>query len=89
MKYNFVDEKIHVSRDPLPVLLEELLLQSRKKLHPLLEYLPAGSLMLLVSDHGFKTNLYFDKTNKEEPLYLHGGDSFFEVLAPWSLLKKA
>ena len=88
IKYNFVDEKIHSSRDNLPVLVEELLMQSRKRLLPLLEYLPSGSILLLASDHGFKTNLYHDKSNKEEPLYLHGGDTFFETLAPWALLKK-
>ena len=88
LKFNFVDEKIHLSRDPLPVLLEELLLQSQQKIQPLLDCLPTGSLLLLAADHGFKTNLYHNKSNKEDPLYLHGGDTFFEVLAPWILLKK-
>ncbi len=88
IKYNFVDEKIHSSRDILPVLREELLMQSRKKLLPLLEYLPSRAFLLLASDHGFKTNLYHDKNNKDEPLYLHGGATFFETLAPWALLKK-
>ncbi len=88
MKFDFVDDKIHASRDALPVLLEEVLLQKRKKLSPLLDCLPAGSLLLLAADHGFKTNLYFNKTNKDELLYLHGGASFFETLAPWALLKK-
>jgi len=88
VKYNFVDEKFHASRDLLPILLEELLMQSRKKLLPFLEYLAAGDLLLLVADHGFKTNFYHDKSNKEDPLYLHGGDTFFEVLAPWAMLKK-
>ncbi len=88
IKYNFVDDKIHSSRDKLPVMLEELQLQARKRLHPLLEYLPPGALLLLTADHGFRTNLYHNKNNKEEPLYLHGGNTFFEVLAPWALLKK-
>ncbi|MFO7952291.1 MAG: DUF6079 family protein [Bacillota bacterium] len=88
VKYNYVDEKIHASKDALPVLLEELLMQSRKKLVPFLEYLAAGDLLLLVSDHGFKTNFYHDKSDKEDPLYLHGGETFFEVLAPWAMLKK-
>lgn len=88
MKFDFVDEKIHASRDALPVLLEEVLLQNRKKLRPLLDCLPTGSLLLLAADHGFKTNLYFNKANKDELLYLHGGSSFFETLAPWALLKK-
>ncbi len=88
IKYNYVDDKIHSSRDRLPVMLEELKLQARKNLHPVFECLPPGALLLLAADHGFKTNLHHDKNNKEEPLYLHGGDTFFEVLAPWALLKK-
>jgi len=88
IKYNFIDDKIHASRDNLPQLLDELLMHSRKKLVPLLRYLPEGSLLMIVSDHGFKTNFYRDHNNKEEPLYLHGGDTFFEVLTPWILLKK-
>ena len=88
MKFDFIDEKIHASRDPLPVLLEEVLLQSRKKLRPLLNSISSGSLILVVSDHGFKTNLCFDKANKDEVLYLHGSSSFFETLAPWALLRK-
>ncbi len=88
IKYNFVDDKIHASRDRLPVMLDELLLQSRKALQPLLRRLPANTVLLAASDHGFKTNLYRDRSNKEEPLYLHGGDTLFEVLAPWALLRK-
>src|SRR5690554_3145843 len=88
LKLDYVDEKAHASRDVPPVLAEELLLQSKKRLWPLLEVFPAGSLILLTADHGFKTNLHLDKHNKEETLYLHGGTSFFEVLTPWSLLRK-
>ncbi len=88
IKYNYIDEKMHASRDALPVLLEELLMQSRKKLFPLLEYLSSGDLLLLVSDHGFKTNLYHNKADKEDPRYLHGETTMFEVLAPWAMLKK-
>ncbi len=88
LKFNFIDDKIHSSRDKLPVLLEELQLQTRKKLHPLLEYLPPGAIMLIAADHGFRTNLYHNKDSKEEPLYLHGSNTFFEALAPWTLVKK-
>lgn len=88
IKYNFIDEKIHSSKDPLPQLFEELALISRKQLHPLFEYLPSGALVLIAADHGFRTNLYHNKQNKEEPLYLHGNDTFFETLAPWAMLRK-
>jgi len=88
IKYNFIDEKIHSSKDPLPQLFEELALISRKQLHPLLEYLPSGALVLIAADHGFRTNLYHNKQNKEEPLYLHGSDTFFETLTPWAMLRK-
>lgn len=88
IKYSFVDDKIHVSRDALTVLLEELLMASKKQLHPLLNYLPAGSVVLLAADHGFRTNLYYNKTDKKDLRYLHGEDTFFETLAPWTLLRK-
>lgn len=88
LKFNFIDEKLHLSRDPLHILMEELFLQSRKKLWPLLANLPAGALLLLSADHGFKTNPYFSMYKKEDHLYLHGGNSFFEVLTPWALLIK-
>ncbi len=88
LKFNFIDEKIHSSREPLPGLFEELLMHGRRKLTPLLDYMPRESLLLMVSDHGFKTNHYHDRSNKEDPLYLHGEATFFEVLAPWALVKK-
>lgn len=89
IKFNFIDDKMHTSRDDLLTLLEEILLKSRKELWPLLENIPHNSLVLLLSDHGFRTNLYFQKMNKvEEARYLHGSSSFFEVLAPWALLEK-
>ncbi len=88
IKFGFVDDKIHTSRDPLPQLIEELNLSAKKQFHPLLEYLPPTAVVLLAADHGFKTNHYHDRHSKEEPLYLHGGDSFFETLAPWVLLRK-
>ncbi len=88
IKYGFVDDKIHSSRDSLPVLLEELLMASKKQLHPLLNYIPAGAAVLLAADHGFKTNLYYNKSDKGDLRYLHGEDTFFETLAPWALLRK-
>ena len=88
IKYGFVDDKIHVSRDALPVLLEELLMAGKKQLYPLLNYIPAGSVVLLAADHGFRTNLYFNKKDKKDLRYLHGEDTFFETLAPWILLRK-
>jgi len=88
IKYSFVDDKIHSSRDSLPVLLEELLMAGKKQLHPLLNYIPAGSAVLLAADHGFKTNLYYNKSDKGDLRYLHGEDTFFETLAPWALLRK-
>ncbi len=88
IKYGFVDDKIHVSRDALPVLLEELLMAGKKQLHPLLNYLPAGAVVLMASDHGFRTNLYYNKADKSDLRYLHGDDTFFETLAPWTLLRK-
>jgi len=88
VKFSFVDDKIHSSRDPLPQLLDELIMIGRKQLLPLFKYMPGGSLALLLADHGFRTNLYHSKADKSDLLYLHGGDTFFEVLTPWALLRK-
>ncbi len=89
IKLDYLDDKVHTSSDRLGTFLEEILLQSRRKLWPLLDNAPSGSLLLLVSDHGFKANPYFQRALKgEEPRYYHGGASPSEVLAPWSLLEK-
>ncbi len=89
IKYSFVDDKIHSSRDPLPVLMEELMAAGKKQLQPLFKYAPLGSVLLLVADHGFKTNFNFDKSDKNALLYLHGEDTFFETLSPWALIRKS
>lgn len=89
IKLDYLDDKVHTSSDNLVTLLEEILLQSRKKLWPLLDNIAPGSLVLLLSDHGFRTNHYFQRAGKtDEPRYLHGGATPFEVLAPWTLLEK-
>jgi len=89
LKFDFIDEKIHSSREGLLTLSEEVILQGKKKLWPVLDNLPVDSLVLIAADHGFRINFHFSKGNKwEEPRYLHGGATFFEVLAPWCLLGK-
>lgn len=88
LKFDFVDEKIHASREGILALQEEMLLQARRKLWPFLETVPANSLLLFAADHGFRTNMHFSGLDKEEPRYLHGDSTFFEVLAPWGLLEK-
>ncbi len=89
VKFNFIDDKFHTSRDSLPTLVEEVLLASRKKLWPLLEAIPSQALLLVLSDHGFKSNPHHESFQKtENPRYLHGECSLFETLAPWALLEK-
>lgn len=88
IKYAFVDEKIHSSRQNLPQMMDEILLIAKKQLYPLLEYISTDTVLLLAADHGFRTNHYYDRHNKEEPRYLHGSDTFFETLVPWTVLRK-
>lgn len=89
-KFTFVDDKVHSSRDEYGTMVEELALQARRKLGPLLHALPPGGAALLFSDHGYAINYNYRKSQKQEmPRYLHGGASPAEVLAPWTLLVKA
>jgi len=90
LKFDFVDDKVHTSRENLLTLSEEIAMQGKKKLWPVLDNLPGDSLVLIAADHGFCTNFHYTKLKKwEEPRYLHGGPTFFEILAPWGLLEKA
>ncbi len=89
LKFNFVDEKVHVSGDNIITFGEEILIQARKKLWPVLKALPGNSLLLITSDHGFRTNRgYKGQKPGDMPRYLHGNCTIFEVLAPWVLLEK-
>lgn len=90
LKFDFIDDKVHTSREDILTFSEEAIMQARKKLWPVVDNLPADSLVLLAADHGFRTNFHFSKYNKAEEIrYLHGGATFFEVLAPWALLEKS
>jgi len=50
---NFIDSRRHESRLDLWALYQELLLEAKNRLYPLLRKVPRGSLLVLLSDHGF------------------------------------
>lgn len=89
IKFTYIDDKIHTSRDNYSGLMEELLFQTRNKLVPFIQQLPARSTILIISDHGYRLNQQYQPAEKyEHPRYLHGGGTPYEVIVPWALLYK-
>lgn len=90
VKYNFIDEKIHTSKADYLSFIEEVVFQAENQLLPNLKNLPAGSPVLIFADHGYRINHHFSLDHKyEQPRYLHGGESFFELIVPWALIYKS
>ncbi|MEE8586898.1 MAG: hypothetical protein V3T83_18815, partial [Acidobacteriota bacterium] len=82
-KLDWVDEKIHTSRESPYFLYEEILDQLASQLGAILNELPAGTLLVLFSDHGFIESPEFDPREKyKRPRYGHGGNSPFETVVP-------
>lgn len=87
VKFSFIDDKVHTSRQDYPDFLDELIFQAQNRLLPFLESLPERQPVLFFADHGFSINHQFDESRKyEEPRYLHGSSTIFEVIVPWSLI---
>ncbi len=82
-KLDWVDEKIHTSRESPYFLYEEILEQLSSQLGAILNELPAGTLLVVFSDHGFIESPHFDPGDKyKRPRYGHGGNSPFETVVP-------
>ena len=89
IKFGYIDDKIHTSRDDYLELVREINFQTRNRLKPFLDKIPADSPVLIFGDHGFTINYQFEKQEKyTTPRYLHGGASAEEMLVPWSFLLK-
>jgi hypothetical protein len=85
MKVTGVDEKVHAEKGPLTHLAASVLHFIETQWLYRLESLPARTLLILFSDHGFVENPSFTASRKyETPGYIHGGDSPFEVIVPWA-----
>ncbi|MFW5991581.1 MAG: hypothetical protein ACOCQN_00105, partial [Halanaerobiaceae bacterium] len=89
VKFSYIDDKIHTSKEGYNDFLEEIIFQTKNRLLPFMEKIPDRTMILIISDHGFRINHNFRKEEKyDTPRYLHGGNSPQEVIVPWALLYK-
>ncbi|MFW6270852.1 MAG: hypothetical protein ACOC4G_12325, partial [Bacillota bacterium] len=89
VKFSYIDDKVHTSKAEYSQFIQEIIFQTRNQLLPFIKNLNSGTPVLIFSDHGFINNYSFQEKNKyQSARYLHGGDSFFERIVPWSLLYK-
>ncbi|MFO7814621.1 MAG: DUF6079 family protein [Halanaerobiales bacterium] len=89
IKFSFIDDKVHSSKDKYNNFIQEITFQTQNRLIPFLEKMPASTAVLIFSDHGFTINHNFKSENKfTEPRYLHGGKSFNEIIVPWAFMYK-
>ncbi len=83
-KLDWVDEKIHSSRESPYFLYTEIAQQLCPQLVGMLSKLPRNTLFALFSDHGFTENAAFQSKDKYRfPRYRHGGATPFEVVVPF------
>ena len=89
LKVDYLDELCHGLKGGLDDFYREAVSGAAIKLQGILEALPARTLILLLGDHGFTENPAFDPAQKfEEPRYVHGGASLFEIIVPAVVLFK-
>ncbi len=88
-KISGIDEKIHTEKGPLTHLFANVISYLKIDLLFRLQKLPARTLLIIFSDHGFVENPAFIPTDKyETPRYVHGKDSPFEVIVPWAWIMR-
>ena len=86
-RFSYIDDRIHTSKDNYYNFMQEIIFHTQNRLLPFIKELPSRTAVLIFSDHGYRINHKFSERNKfEEPRYLHGGDSAFEIIVPWALL---
>ncbi|MFP4015843.1 MAG: hypothetical protein ACLFUI_02315, partial [Halanaerobiales bacterium] len=89
VKFSYIDDRVHSSKEDYSEFMEEIKFQTENRLLPFLKKIPSRTMVLIVSDHGYRINHQFRKDEKyETPRYLHGGNSPFEIIVPWALLYK-
>ena len=82
-KLDWIDEKIHHSRESPYFLHSEIIDQLLPQILAFLDKLPRRTLLIVFSDHGFVENPAFVKQEKHRtPRYRHGGGSPFELVFP-------
>jgi hypothetical protein len=88
-KVSGIDEKIHSEKGPLIHLFTNIVNYLKIDLLFRLRDLPARTLLIVFSDHGFVENPAFNPKEKyDAPRYLHGKDSPFEVIVPWAWIMR-
>ncbi len=88
-KYNALDDRLHTSRDPLPVLFREASTALAPALLPFLDRLEPKTLLVLTADHGFRERR--DPPSKRPRgagRYTHGGVCPQQVLIPVGIYLK-
>ena len=84
-KLSGIDEKVHSEKGPLSHLCGNVISYLEIDWLHRLKRLPPRTLLILFADHGFVENPAFDPLAKyENPRYIHGKDSPFEVIVPWA-----
>jgi hypothetical protein len=84
-----IDERVHTEKGNLEYLFRNILQFLQLDLAPRLRELPAGTQIILFSDHGFVENPQFQKSDKyRTSRYIHGEASPFEIIVPWASVMK-
>ena len=84
-----IDERVHTEKGPLEYLFRNILQFLQLDLSPRLRELPAGTQLIIFSDHGFVENPHFEKSDKYRvSRYTHGEASPFEIIVPWASVTK-
>ncbi len=78
--FNFIDDKLHNQKFGISIFYEELKIIFQEKVIPLLQAMSRDYSTYIISDHGFKSQLNWQR--RGEYRYLHGADSPYEVILP-------
>ncbi len=79
----FLDEKLHTEKNELALLFQETL----SRLEQFFQPIPTGFSFYLCADHGFSEKS--DYRSKDQPRYMHQGQSSLDRLVPWVKLTKS
>jgi hypothetical protein len=82
-RIDWVDEKVHTSRESLYFLFDEVTEQLVRQILSLMAVEQKNTLFVMFADHGFRENPAFNPHEKYRyPRYTHGGASPAERLVP-------
>ncbi len=87
LSFSILDEKIHSTKQGIDSLAEEMSVYYKNFLIPVINSIPAGRSIYIVSDHGFIENKSYGR--KEQKRYTHGGNTFLERIVPFAVYKRS